>query len=94
MKQAMYRATVFMIAQAMKNPPIASPMLPEMWYVLSLYLPEDRPTTKPKNPDTRYGGQVKTRVIVRLKPRVPSTVGKKLLKPQAERCMFWMKQSR
>jgi hypothetical protein len=37
---------------------------------------------------------VRTKVMVRLKPRAPTTVGKKLLNEQAERCTFCMKQSK
>lgn len=35
-------------------------------------------------PEMRYGGQVRTRVMVSLKPRDPTTVGKKLLKLHAD----------
>ena len=36
---------------------------------------------------------MRTKVMVLLKPRAPTTVGKKLLNEHAERCMFCMKQS-
>ena len=44
--------------------------------------------------DTTKGGHVRTRVIVWLKPSVPTTVGKKFVKPFAERCKFCMRAKR
>lgn len=90
----MYRAGVFNVAQEMTKPVSAAPILAVTCQVLSLSLPEDQPTKMPTTPETKYGGQVSTRVIVRSKPRLPTTVGKKLLKEQADRCMFCMKQSK
>lgn len=90
----MYRAAVLRVAQEIMKPISAAPMLAVMCQVLSLSLPDDQPTKMPTTPETKYGGQVSTKVMVWSKPRLPTTVGKKLLKEQAERCMFCMKQSR
>lgn len=43
-----------------------------------------------KKPAMRYGGQVRTRVIVWLKPSVSTAVGKKFLNPFAARCICCM----
>jgi hypothetical protein len=43
--------------------------------------PDDQDTATDTKAEMRYGGQVKTRVIVRLKPNVCTTVGRKFLKP-------------
>lgn len=93
-KQAMYRAAVSSVAQEMMKPTSAAPILPVMCHVRSFNLPEDQPTATPTTAETRYGGHVSTRVMVLSKPKLPTTVGKKLLKEQALRCIFCMKQSR
>lgn len=93
-KQDRYRAATFIVAQDMMKPISAAPIHTVMCQVLSLYFPDVKPTTTPNNPEIRYGGHVKTSVMVRLKPRLPTTVGKKLLKLQADRCMFCMRQKR
>lgn len=93
-KQAMYRAAMSSVAQEMMKPTSAAPILAVMCHVLSFSLPDDQPTATPTTAETRYGGHVSTRVMVLLKPKLPITVGKKLLNEQALRCMFCMKQSR
>jgi hypothetical protein len=87
-KQEKYRAPMFNVVQEMMNPTMAAPMQTVMCQVLSFKRPDDRPARYPTMPETRYGGHVKTRVIVLLNPRAPMTVGKKLLNEQADRCMF------
>ena len=93
-KQETYRAAVFMVTQEMIKPTMANPMLIVMCQVRSFSFPEVRPTKYPTKPETRYGGQVRAKVMVLLKPSEPMTVGKKLLNEHAERCMFWMKHRR
>lgn len=85
-KQDMYRATTLSVAHDMINPINAIPMHPVICQVRSLSLPEVMPIMIPNAPETRYGGQVSTRVMVRLNPRLPTTVGKKLLKLHALKC--------
>src|SRR5262245_25523703 len=93
-KQEMYRAAVFIVAQEIMKPTRAAPMQIVICQVRSLNFPDVRPMMIPKNPETRYGGHVSANVTVRLKPRLPTTVGKKLLKLHAERCIFCMRQRR
>jgi hypothetical protein len=57
----------------------------DAYQVLSLNLPEDHDHPIEINPAIRYGGQVRTRVIVSLNPRVWTAVGKKFLNPFAPR---------
>ena len=56
-----------------------------MCHVRSLNRPEDQETRTEAKVATRKGGQVRTRVMVVLKPRVFTTVGMKFLNPFAER---------
>ena len=74
----MSRAGTLKVAQETTNPTNAVPMQAVICQARSLNLPEEIPTRMPKAPDTRYGGHVKTRVTVLSKPRLPTTVGKKL----------------
>lgn len=48
----------------------------EMCHVRSLNLPEEMPMAMPTTPATREGGAVSTSVMVVLKPRDDTTVGK------------------
>lgn len=54
-------------------------------HVLSLNFPDDQDHAMEITPATRYGGQVRTRVIVWLNPKVSMAVGKKFLNPFAPR---------
>ena len=58
------------------KPTTARPIMTVMCQVLSLYFPDEIPTQIPTAPATRDGGAVRTRVIVLLKPRDLTTVGK------------------
>ena len=82
------------VAQEIIKPIMATPMQPVICHVRSLNFPDERPTKTPTPPDTKYGGQVSTKVMVLLKPRLPTTVGKKLLKLHALRCIFCIRQNR
>ena len=77
-KQEIYLAATFIVAHDMMNPTSAAPMQIVMCQVRSFRFPEDRATAKPTNAETRYGGQVNTKVIVSLKPRLPTTCFKPL----------------
>lgn len=80
--------------QEIINPTTSIPMPKVMCQVRSLYLLDVMPTTIPARPDRMYGGQVRIDEIDRLNLRLPITAGKKLLKEQELRCMFWMKAIR
>lgn len=62
------------ITQATTKPIVATALEMVMCHVLSLNLPEDQETAIVTKPAMRYGGQVRTKVIVSLKPRVSTTV--------------------
>lgn len=76
---------VLSVDAAMMKPIRATTIPRVMWKVLSLRRPEDQASATEKTPAHRYGGQVMTRVIVVLYPRVLTTVGKNELKPHAAR---------
>ena len=73
------------VRHAARNPTVATALEAVMCQVRSLSLPLDQETAMVMAPARRYGGQVRTRVIVEEKPRVWTTVGKKFLKPLAAR---------
>lgn len=58
------------------NPTTAIPIMTVMCHVLSLNLPDEMPMHMPTTPATSDGGAVKTNVMVVLKPRDLTTVGK------------------
>jgi hypothetical protein len=62
----------------MTKPTVAMPIMTVMCQVRSLNLPDEMPTQMPTTPATSEGGAVRTRVIVVLKPREDTTVGKNL----------------
>ena len=74
----------------MIKPAIATAMPAVMCQVRSLNLPELRAVITQAAADTRYGGQVNTKVMFREKPSVLTTVGKKELKPVADKWQFCM----
>lgn len=82
---AKYRAPMFNVPHATANPTIASNLEIVTCQVLSLKWPDDHETATEVKVARRYGGQVRTRVIVELKPSVSTTVGMKFLNPLAER---------
>ena len=87
-KHATYRAAMFKVDAAMTKPVKATPMPAVICHVLSLKRPELMPYRGPMIAAATKGGHVRTRVMVWLKPSVPTTVGKKLVKPFAERWKF------
>lgn len=64
---------------------IAMPFEIVICQVRSLNFPDDHETITDAKVATRKGGQVNTRVMVVLKPRVFTTVGMKFLNPFALR---------
>jgi hypothetical protein len=78
MKQARYRPAVFNVLAAITNPTIATRRPIVMCHVRSCIRPELQPVKIPATPARMNGGQVRTRVIVRLKPRVRTTLHKPL----------------
>ena len=70
-----YLPTVFNVAAAATNPTTATALETVMCQVLSLSLPEDHETRIVTAPAIKYGGQVKTNVIVVLKFSVFTTEG-------------------
>jgi hypothetical protein len=72
---------MFKVAVPTMKPTIATAFESVMCQVRSLKRPDDQDTATDTKAEMRYGGQVKTRVIVRLKPNVCTTVGRKFLKP-------------
>lgn len=66
------------MAALIANPMTASPIMAVMCHVLSLNLPDEIPMPIPTAPATNDGGAVKTNVIVVLKPKDLTTVGKNL----------------
>ena len=74
---ATYLPARFRVAKAAMKPTVATILEIVMCQVLSLNLPEDQDTAMVIKPAIRYGGHVRTSVIVLLKPRVLTTVGKK-----------------
>ena len=88
---AKYLTPVFRVAQASTKPVIAIIFATVMCHVRSLNLPELTDHAMEMKPAIRYGGQVRTSVIVVLKPKVSTAVGKKFLKPLAARCICCMK---
>jgi hypothetical protein len=74
MKHATYRAAVFIVLAAMTKPTIDTMRPTVICHVRSCIRPEFQPVNMPAAPATRNGGQVRTRVIVRLKPRVLTTL--------------------
>jgi hypothetical protein len=67
---AKYRTPVFRVEQPRTKPVIAINFATVMCHVRSLYRPEDIDQRIETMPAIRYGGQVRTRVIVVLKPSV------------------------
>lgn len=63
-KQDVWRVAVFIVACRIMEPSIAARVLT----VPSIVLPEVSPTRYPMNSDTRQGGQVNSKVIVRANP--------------------------
>lgn len=57
-------------------------------------LPDDQDQAIEITPAMRYGGQVSTKVIVWLNPRVSTAVGKKFLNPFAPRWQCCMAMNR
>lgn len=74
MKQAIYRPAVFNVLAAMTNPTMATRSPPVICQVRSCMRPELHPVRMPATPAMMNGGQVKTSVIVLLKPRVFTTL--------------------
>jgi hypothetical protein len=74
MKHAMYRPAVLSVLAAMTNPTMATRSPIVMCHVRSCMRPELQPVMIPATPASRKGGHVRTRVIVRLKPRVLTTL--------------------
>jgi hypothetical protein len=71
----------------MMKPAAAIPIITEMCQVRSLSFPDEMPTAMPTKPATREGGAVRTSVMVVLKPRDDTTVGKNYtitLEPRSE----------
>lgn len=86
-----YRTPVFSVAAQSTKPKIAIDLATVICQVRSLNFPELYEYAIDKNPAIKYGGQVKTNVIVRLNPNVLTAVGKKFLNPLAAKCMCCMK---
>ena len=78
---AKYRAPILSVAVPTMKPMIATALDPVMCQVRSLKRPDDQETRTDITPAMRYGGHVRTSVIVVEKPRVFTTVGRKFLKP-------------
>lgn len=74
MKHATYRAAVFKVAAASAKPAMATLRPAVMCHVLSCQRPELQPKNMPAAPANINGGQVMTRVIVVLKPKVLTTL--------------------
>lgn len=74
---ATYRPARLSVAKAATKPTVATDLDMVMCQVRSLNLPEDQDTAIVMKPAIRYGGHVRTSVMVLLKPRVFTTVGKK-----------------
>jgi hypothetical protein len=72
---AKYRAPILRVAQPRTKPRIATLLAIVMCHVRSLYFPEDHDQYTLIAPAIRYGGHVKTKVMVVSKPRVSTTVG-------------------
>lgn len=70
-----YLPTILSVAAAAIKPTTATALDAVMCQVLSLNLPEDQDTRMVTAPAIRYGGQVKTNVIVVLKLSVLTTEG-------------------
>ena len=70
-----YRTPIGLEVAAMTKPTIATDLEAVMCQVRSLNLPDNQDTRIVLAPAMRYGGQVRTRVIVRPKSRVSTTVG-------------------
>ena len=73
------------VKHAATNPIVATALEMVMCHVRSLNLPLLHETAIVTAPAIKYGGHVRTRVIVSLNPSVWTTVGKKFLKPLAAR---------
>ena len=86
-----YLAPVLSVAQPSTKPKMATALAAVMCQVRSLKRPLDQDQAILMAPAIRYGGQVSTRVIVSVKPRVSTAVGKKFLNPLAARCICCMK---
>jgi hypothetical protein len=67
---------VLSVAALMANPTTASPIMPVMCHVRSLYFPDEMPMPMPTAPATSDGGAVNTNVMVVLNPNDLTTVGK------------------
>jgi hypothetical protein len=74
MKHATYRPAVFNVLAAITNPMIDTKRPIVICHVLSCIRPELQPVKIPATPARIKGGQVRTRVMVRLKPRVLTTL--------------------
>lgn len=74
MKQAIYRPAVLSVLAAMTKPTIATDRPMVMCQVLSCIRPELQPVRIPATPAKMNGGHVSTRVMVRLNPRVRTTL--------------------
>ena len=87
---AKYLAPVLSVAQPNTKPNTAMLFATVICHVRSFLLPDEADQKTDMIPAIRYGGQVRTSVIVLLKPSVSTAVGKKFLKPLAARCMCCM----
>ena len=70
-----YRPARSRVAAAAANPTVATALEMVICQVRSLNRPEDQETITVMTPAMRYGGQVRTRVTVVLRPSVSTTVG-------------------
>lgn len=82
---ATYLAATLVVLILKMKPTIAITFETVICQVRSLYLPELQQTRILVKQAKRYGGHVRTRVIVVLKPKVLTTLGKKFLNPFAVR---------
>jgi hypothetical protein len=77
-KHARYRPAVFRVLAAMTKPTTATKRPIVICQVRSCILPELQPVNIPATPARINGGQVKTRVMVRLNPSVRTTLYQEL----------------
>jgi hypothetical protein len=93
-KQLKYRAPTFVVIQEMMKPTAANAIDKVICQLRSLRLPDDMAQRTETMPDTKYGGQVMTRVIVVENPSALMTDGKKELNPFDARCNVCINVSR
>lgn len=84
---AKYFAPVLRVANPSTKPNTATALATVICQVLSFQRPDDHDQKTEMIPAIKYGGQVKSKVMVVLKPSVSTAVGKKFLKPFAARCI-------